>query len=104
METFEEIFQSNERQRVDVFVSQIADITRSRAVSLIGQGFVLLNDKTASKNDKLHCGDVVKVTIPEPVAYEVIPQNLNLDVLYEDNDLLFIMYPSSFFQDIVAEE
>lgn len=93
METFEEIFQSNERQRVDVFVSQIADITRSRAVSLIGQGFVLINDKTASKNDKLHCGDVVKVTIPEPVAYEVIPQNLNLDVLYEDNDLLIVNKP-----------
>jgi len=93
MEKLEEIYLGEERVRIDVFTSLLADITRSRAAKLIEDGFVLINNKTASKNDKLQKGAVVTVTLPDPVSYDVIPQNIPLDIVYEDDDLLVVNKP-----------
>lgn len=93
MEKLEEIYLGEERVRIDVFTSLLADVTRSRAAKLIEDGFVLINNKTASKNDKLQKGAVVTVILPDPVSYDVIPQNIPLDIVYEDDDLLVVNKP-----------
>lgn len=93
MNSIQEVYLDSARVRVDVFVSAIADVTRSRAANLIADGCVLLNGKTATKSDKLQSGDIVNVTIPEPVSYDIVPQNLNLDIIYEDDDLLVVNKP-----------
>jgi 23S rRNA pseudouridine1911/1915/1917 synthase len=93
MTEIKEIYSQNERLRIDLFVSQIADVTRSRAAKLISEGFVKINTKTASKSDKLQMGDEVAVILPDPTPYDILPQNLNLDIVYEDDDLLVVNKP-----------
>ena len=93
MDKIREIYFEDDRQRIDVFVSVIADVTRSRASKLISEGLVQINGKVAVKNDKLRKDDIVEVTLPDPVNLDIIPQNLNLDIIYEDNDLLVVNKP-----------
>lgn len=93
MNKFEEIYNGEEKLRIDVFTSQLADITRSRAAKLIEDGCVLINGKTASKNSKIQKGNTVSVTLPEPVSYDVKPQNIPLDIVYEDEYLLVVNKP-----------
>ncbi len=93
MDIFEEIYNAELRIRIDVFVSEIADVSRSRAAKLISDGFVEINGKIAQKSDKLQAGDNVIVTVPDPVDCDVLPQNLNLDIVYEDEHLLVVNKP-----------
>lgn len=87
------VFDGEELLRLDVFVSSVADVSRSRAASLIEEGNVIVNDKTASKNYKLHMGDRVEVTVPEPLEYVAKPEDIPLDIIYEDEDLLVVNKP-----------
>lgn len=93
MDIIEEIYNNDLRQRIDVFVSEIADVTRSRAAKLIADGCVKINNSTAQKSDKLQIGDKVSVIVPEPLKYDVLPQNLNLEIIYEDEHLLVVNKP-----------
>lgn len=93
MEKIESIYRGEERLRIDVFTAQVADVTRSRAAKLIEDGYVLIDGKTASKNDKLNNGSKVSVTLPDPVSYDVKPENIPLDIVYEDEDLLVVNKP-----------
>ena len=93
MEKIESIYYGEERLRIDVFTAQAADVTRSRAAKLIEDGYVLIDGKTASKNDKLNNGIKVSVTLPDPVSYDVKPENIPLDIVYEDEDLLVVNKP-----------
>ena len=93
MEKIESIYRGEERLRIDVFTAQAADVTRSRAAKLIEDGYVLIDGKTASKNDKLNNGSKVTVTLPDPVSYDVKPENIPLDIVYEDGDLLVVNKP-----------
>ena len=93
MEKIESIYHGEERLRIDVFTAQVADVTRSRAAKLIEDGYVLIDGKTASKNDKLNNGIKVSVTLPDPVSYDVKPENIPLDIVYEDGDLLVVNKP-----------
>ena len=93
MEKIESIYYGEERLRIDVFTAQAADVTRSRAAKLIEDGYVLIDGKTASKNDKLNNGIKVSVTLPDPVSYDVNPENIPLDIVYEDGDLLVVNKP-----------
>lgn len=93
MEKIESIYRGEERLRIDVFTAQAADVTRSRAAKLIEDGYVLIDGKTASKNDKLNNGSKVTVTLPDPLSYDVKPENIPLDIVYEDGDLLVVNKP-----------
>ncbi len=76
----------DEGTRLDVFLSQKLDITRNAAAALIESGGV----SALKKNYKLCAGDEIEVTIPEPREIDVVPQNIPLDIVYEDDDLLVI--------------
>ncbi len=93
MDNLREVYNDNERVRIDVFVALVADITRSRASKLIADGLVKIGGKVAVKNDKLQKGDIVEITIPDPVDLDILPQNLNLEIVYEDDDLLVVNKP-----------
>ncbi len=85
-----EIIYDGESSRIDVIVAEIADVTRSFAAKLIADGNVFLNLLEASKNTKVKTGDCVKIIVPDPVEDKVEPQNIPLDIIYEDNDLLVV--------------
>lgn len=80
-------------KRADVFVSKAAEITRSAAAALIEKGAVKLNGKVCTKSVKISEGDIIEIEIPEPEMCEVLPENIPLDVAYEDDDVIVINKP-----------
>lgn len=93
MKAYNLIFDDGESRRLDVYVAENAEVTRSYAATLIADNNVTVNGKTVSKNTKLKNGDTIEITIPEPKEYSAIPENIPLDVVYEDNDLLVVNKP-----------
>lgn len=83
----------SENCRLDVFTAKNSEVSRSRAAALIESGNVLVNGKAASKNQKLKSGDMVRIEIPEVKDSEIEPEDILLDIIYEDNDLLVVNKP-----------
>lgn len=77
--------------RIDVYLSQMLDdCSRSFVQKLIDENKVLVNSKVIKSNYKLRCKDIIDVDIPEPLAIEIVPENITLDILYEDKDVIVI--------------
>ena len=93
MQEISVVFKDGETRRLDVFIAEAAEVTRSHAVKLIEGGAVLVNGIAADKKYKLKLGDTVEITIPDPEEYEVEPQNIPLDIVYEDAHLLVVNKP-----------
>ncbi len=83
---------SNDGQRLDTFISQEnTDYTRSFFSGLVSDGKVTVNGKVITKNGyKLSSGDVIVVDVPAPVDTDAKPEDIPLDIVYEDDDLLII--------------
>ncbi len=79
--------------RLDQFAATNAELTRSAAARLIEEGAVRVNGKSVAKNYKVSVGDVVEITLPEPEAAEALPENIPLDIVYEDDDIIVINKP-----------
>ncbi len=78
-------------KRLDVLVSDISDdISRSSAVRLIEQGNVLLSGIKPKKNARVSTGDIVEIDPPAPQSYDVIPQNIPINILFEDDDIIVV--------------
>ena len=81
-------------ERLDAFLARRAEnMTRSAAQRLMEEGRVQRNGKPGKKNDKLNMGDVITFSIPEPKAVDIAPTEMELDIVYEDEDLLVINKP-----------
>lgn len=81
--------------RLDKALALVAEIeTRSRASHLIDNSHVLHNGKAAKASSVVKATDTITVTLPEPEPTELVPYDLKLDVLFEDNDLIVINKPS----------
>lgn len=80
-------------ERLDAWISGAADISRSRAQKLIEEGGILRNGKPADKKDKVAPGDEITVTLPEPSECNAEPEDIPLDVVYEDTDIIVINKP-----------
>ena len=86
--------EENIGDRIDKFISQAdGELTRSAVVKLIEDGSVTVNGAVPSKNLRLRAGDRILVTLSEPVLPEARPQNIPLDIVYEDDDLLVVNKP-----------
>ena len=80
--------------RADVFLSEeCGTLSRSAAAKLIEEGAVSVNGKTVSKNYKVKQNDEIAVAFPKPKLLEAEPQNIPLDIVYEDSDLLVVNKP-----------
>ena len=81
-------------QRLDGFLaSAIEELSRSRIQNLCDSGRVLVDGKKAKKNLRLSGGELIAVDIPEPEPVELVPQDIPLDIIYEDDCLLVINKP-----------
>lgn len=81
-------------QRIDKWISEKnPDITRSAVQKLISDGSVTVNGKSVSKNYKVSAGDEIQVTLPEPAELSAEPENIPVDIVYEDDDLLVVNKP-----------
>ena len=90
MQVINLIYDAFEPLRLDVFVSEKASVSRSRAAQLIDAENVFVNGKVVAKNAKLKSGDSVEITLPDPEPLDVTPENIPLDIVYED-DFLFVV-------------
>lgn len=80
--------------RIDKIVAQLNDdLTRSSIQKLIENGDVLVNAKTITKSYKIKQKDTITINIPEPVKLDVIPQDIPIEIVYEDDDLLVVNKP-----------
>ena len=79
--------------RADVFAAQVTGLSRSAAARLMEEGHITLEGKTVTKNTKLCEGDVLSVELPEPEPSEALPENIPLDIVYEDEDIIVVNKP-----------
>ena len=81
-------------ERLDAFLARAVEgLTRSSAQRLLEEGCVLVDGKPAKKNHKLNMGQEVSVTVPEPKEVDIVPTEMPLDIVYEDEDVLVINKP-----------
>lgn len=79
--------------RLDAFLSADGGLTRSQAARLIEEGRVCVNGRAAAKSARLAGGETVTVDIPEVRDTALVPQDIPLDVVYEDEDVIVVNKP-----------
>ena len=80
--------------RLDRILSDVlCDYSRSFVQNLFSAGFVRCNGKEVTKSFKPKSGDVIEFTVPEPKEISLAPENIPLDIVYEDSDLLVVNKP-----------
>lgn len=78
---------------MDKLISNSTELSRSLAVKLIERGFVVVDGKAAGKKDIPRYGAAVEITLPEPESCDILPENIPLDIVFEDEDLLVVNKP-----------
>lgn len=73
-----------------VLAARLPERSRSSLQKLMGEGHVLVNGKPAGKNSRLCEGDQIELTLPAPEPLAVLPEQIPLDIVYEDADLLVV--------------
>lgn len=80
--------------RIDVFIADnIEELSRSGVQRLIEEGHVRLNGAAVKANYKLREKDIIDVEIPKAKTVEILPENIPLDILYEDKDVIIVNKP-----------
>ena len=81
-------------ERADQFIARLVpELTRSAAQRLLEEGAVTLAGRPVKKNYKTAPGDVLAVALPEPEPVDAVPQDIPLDVVYEDGDVIVVNKP-----------
>ncbi len=80
--------------RIDKYLSDmLPDISRSYIQKLLADGNILVNDTMVKSNYKLGAGDEISVNLPEAREPDIVPENIPLDIVYEDEDILIVNKP-----------
>ncbi len=79
--------------RLDALIAAETELSRTQAQRMIREGVILLNGKTVKPNTITAIGDTVDIEYPEPTKTTVLPEDIPLDILYEDEDLLVVNKP-----------
>ncbi|MBI5473045.1 MAG: RluA family pseudouridine synthase [Ignavibacteriae bacterium] len=79
------------KERLDVFLAHhIENATRNKVQRAIEDGAVLVNGKTVRSSHAVSPGETIRVTLPKPPPQDALPENIPLDIVYEDEDLLVV--------------
>ena len=84
---------SDKGKRVDAFIAEKTGLTRSAVAKLIECGNVLMANKEIAKNYKLRGEEAFEIELPEPEVSEAVPQNIPLDVVFEDEHIIVVNKP-----------
>ncbi len=94
MESYLFVIQENQKMRLDKYLAeQFPEQTRSYLQKLIKDENVLVNGRSVKNGYQLSAGDEVSVNLPEPKELDVEPQKMDLDIVYEDEDVILINKP-----------
>lgn len=81
------------KSRIDKLISDNSELSRSAAAKLIENGLVTVDGVIPKKNAVPAEGALVEITLPEPQAVDIVPENIPLEIVYEDDDLLVVNKP-----------
>ena len=81
-------------ERIDSYIAAEEGITRSAAAKLAESDRIRVNGSSVNKNYKLRLGDVISIDYPPVESSEAIPEDIPLDIVYEDSDIVVINKPS----------
>lgn len=91
MENIIEICEQESGERIDALLAQSAEgLSRSAAQNLLNAGAVFVNGRAVKKNYRVCTGDTVSFAMPELQETELVPQDIPLDIVYEDSDVLVV--------------
>ena len=82
-----------ESGRLDAFVASESELSRTQAQRMIREGAILLNGKPAKTNATVKAGDLVELNYPDPVETSVLPEDIPLDIVFEDSNLVVLNKP-----------
>lgn len=91
METIELISQGG--ARLDKLIADMTELSRSAAARLIEDGAVTVDGQPANKKDTPKAGAVIVIDLPEPQSVDILPENIPIEIVYEDDDLLVVNKP-----------
>lgn len=87
------VFVSDGENRLDKQIAENSELTRSAAVKLLEQGLVTVDGKPAGKKDIPGLNAEIEIILPEPKSADIVPENIPLDIVYEDGDVLVVNKP-----------
>ena len=88
------LISNEENKRIDVFISQnLIEFSRNSIQRLISEGSITVEGRTVKANYKVKKNDKIKIYIPPPVVLDIKPENISIDIVYEDNDLAVVNKP-----------
>lgn len=88
------IVEGESSSRIDAYLAGILEgVSRSYIQKLVKEEKILVNGKTVKSNYKVAAGDEVEVEIPEPEPLAILPEKMDLDIVYEDADVILINKP-----------
>lgn len=94
MQTIELQVELEDGERIDKFLSnEMSEYSRSYIQKLIKDGHVKVNNKAVKANYKLTYDEFICVEIPDLIEPDIVPENIPLEILYEDEDILFVNKP-----------
>ena len=80
--------------RIDKYLSQeLEDVSRSRIQKLLDDGDITVDDKCVKSNYKLNGTEHITITIPELIVPQILPENIPLNIIYEDDDIIVVNKP-----------
>ena len=80
-------------KRLDLYISQNSDYSRNSVQILLDNGDITVNNKSVTKSYKIKDGDCVQITVHPPKDAQITPEDIPLDIYYEDSDLLVVYKP-----------
>ncbi|MDD6572386.1 MAG: RluA family pseudouridine synthase [Thermoflexaceae bacterium] len=89
-----EVDSEDEGTRIDKFLTdELEDLSRSYVQKLIKEEQILVNERIVKANYRLNTNDQIHVNIPDPKVLEILPENIPLDIVYEDDDIIIVNKP-----------
>jgi len=80
--------------RLDKYIAEHCDLSRSHIQKLIAEGMVLVDGRTAKASRKVTSGERIVVTVPPPTPISIAPEDIPLDIVYEDDYVMVIDKPA----------
>lgn len=81
---------SEEGKRLDLYIAERTELTRTRIQQLIKDGDISVNNKKSKPSYKVEKNDIIEIVIPEEKEIDLVPENININILYEDSDIAVI--------------
>ena len=83
-------------ERIDRFLASVSkDLTRSRIQKLLKDDMVMAEDRPVKANYKVRSGETISISVPPPEELSVLPEDIPLDILYEDDQILIVNKPKN---------